>query len=439
VDDANQKDPLQAMKFINHARVYGIEVHRATAPFTAATVVTQGGGARIPAFPAGTYVLRTQQPLRSLLNNMLWNGEDVKAQYGVGSMYDISAWSLPESWGFDCYDAAAPFSASLAKVTARVAKAGKVTGAGPVYVFDGNTNQAVKAVNVMLQRLYTVGMVSSPLMAPYSGVRTGAFVVDTTDTPGAVEHLKRVAAADGIDFVTLPAFDMGDVAVLSRPNVAVNVDAQTVWVLKELLGFVNVSNVSAAPAVTTTNTAYVTASNSTALLGSVQTWLNGSTANRSRVYIGIDRGGIQAWADGLLPGVISTTYPSNPERRDNGLVMVDYSQDSVYTAGYPESDYAFCYPPAWFEESLDEVATDVTYRAGIAGPYFAGFWNNPSTGAVGKAAMVSGIYDGPAASDHGRVVFTGFHPTYRAMEENTYVLLARAIFLSNATAPTPAP
>jgi hypothetical protein len=232
---------------------------------------------------------------------------------------------------------------------------------------------------------------------------------------------------------------MGDVAVLSRPNVAVNVDAQTVWVLKDLLGFVNVSNVSATPAVTTTNTAYVTSSNSTALLGAVQTWLNGSTANRSRVYIGIDRGGIQAWADGLLPGVISTTYPSNPERRDNGLVMVDYTQDSVYTAGYPESDYAFCYPPAWFEESLDAVATDVTYRAGIAGPYFAGFWNNPSAGAVDKAAMVSGIYDGPAASDYGRVVFTGFHPTYRAMEENTYVLLARAVFLSNATAPTPAP
>ena len=49
--------------------------------------------------------------------------------------------------------------------------------------------------------------------------------------------------------------------------------------------------------------------------------------------------------------------------------------------------------------------------------------------------MISGSYG--TGLRPGRVVFTGFHPTYRAMEENTYLLVARAILLSNAAFPAP--
>ena len=57
-----------------------------------------------------------QQALRSLANNLLWDGEDVKAQYGVSSMYDISAWSTPYIWGYTRAKIDAPFSAWLKKV-----------------------------------------------------------------------------------------------------------------------------------------------------------------------------------------------------------------------------------------------------------------------------------------------------------------------------------
>ena len=53
------------------------------------------------------------------------------------------------------------------------------------------------------------------------------------------------------------------------------------------------------------------------------------------------------------------------------------------------------------------------------------------TGSVGSGAILS--YE-PAA--HGRVIFMGFHPTYRAQMENTYLLVGRAILQSVATPPS---
>ncbi len=430
VDPAIQKDPLQAYKFVNHARLYGIEVHKATAAFSAG----------MTNHPAGTFVLRTQQPLRSLVNNLLWDGEDVSATYGVGSMYDVSAWSLPESWGFDADAVENPFTARLARVTQNVSKAGVVRGDGPVFWFAGDSNQAVKVVNEMLQRLYSVGMICEPLPAPYVyavDAPAGAFVVDTTDTPGALAYLKRVATSYGIDFTTAADLTLDMVARLNKPTVSVAVDSQTVWVLKNVLGFVNVS--VNAGALSNSTTAYMASQAQTSTtttrtgLADVQTWLNGATDAQQRVYIGVTGGSAQAWATGLLPGV---TVANDPDRNDNGLVMALYDAESIYTTGYPANDYAFCYPPYWFTEASDAISTDIVYQAGITGPFHSGFWNNTDAAAVGAGAMVSGTYDGGAATDYNRVVLMGFHPTYRAYEENTYLLAARAIFLSNATFPT---
>ena len=68
-------------------------------------------------YPAGTYVVRTAQPLRPLVNNLLWDGEDVRAQYGVSSMYDVSVWSLPYMWRFDRVKADNTFIATTKLVT----------------------------------------------------------------------------------------------------------------------------------------------------------------------------------------------------------------------------------------------------------------------------------------------------------------------------------
>ena len=48
--------------------------------------------------------------------------------------------------------------------------------------------------------------------------------------------------------------------------------------------------------------------------------------------------------------------------------------------------------------------------------------------------MISGSYG--TGSAPGRVVFTGFHPTYRGFQDNTALLVARAVLLSSATPPS---
>ena len=153
----------------------------------------------------------------------------------------------------------------------------------------------------------------------------------------------------------------------------------------------------------------------------VQTWLNGATSSRTRTYFGVTRSGVnQTMATGLLPGV---TVGNDPSSGDNGVVKVDYAQNDLLTATYPAHDYAFAYPPYWFTTIPAGVSVDATYTQGIAGPFQQGFWNNANQAAVGSAAMVSGPYG--TGSAPGRVIFTGFHPTYRGFQDNTALLVGQ--------------
>jgi hypothetical protein len=132
-------------------------------------------------YPAGTYVVKTAQPLRPLVNNLLWDGEDVGAQYGVSSMYDVSVWSLPYMWRFDRVKADTAFAASLKRVTSTQKITGTITGSGPIYSFAGDSNVAIKTVNQMLTRGFTVGTITQTLVAPNAGLALGSFVVDATE------------------------------------------------------------------------------------------------------------------------------------------------------------------------------------------------------------------------------------------------------------------
>ncbi len=250
VDPALQRDPLEAYKAVNHLLAYSCKVEVAKKPFTANGTV----------YPAGTYVVRMQQALRSLANNLLWDGEDVKAQYGVSSMYDISAWSTPYIWGYTRAKIDAPFSAWLKTVkpapamrvvgdppaadytTKVVGRTGTVSGMGPVFWWSGDNNWSVLVVNQMLRRHYPVGMVTRQIAAPNDDIPVGAFVVDTTNLPWAVKFLANRAANYGIDFTAAAGLQMAQVSTLSTPNVQVAVDANTVFVLKQQLGFDSVTS-----------------------------------------------------------------------------------------------------------------------------------------------------------------------------------------------------
>jgi len=427
VASSMQQNPAAVIKFVNQARLYGAEIEKALAPFTCNQTD----------YPAGTYVVRTAQPLRPLVNNLLWDGEDVGSKYGVSSMYDVAVWSLPYMWRFDRAVVQDPFTASLELVTAKQTLTGSVSGIGPLYTFRGDGNAEIKTVNQMLTRGFTVGMVTTPLSGANFGV--GSFIVDATE-PQVQAYLTMAAANSGIQFVTVANVTMDQTSVLntlgSRPSVRVNVDAQTLWALKAIMGFDNISS-SATPG---GNTFINSSSSITA--ATIQTWLSADsyqTTGQRRTYIGVAKGGTGQTE--LIPG-LTRGFDPDPLFGDNGFCPVTFAADDVHTAGYQASGFVFAYPATWF--TVDALANpdaevDATYQASTGGIYQSGFWNDAAntTAGVDQAAQVTYEPTGPTA--HGRVVFMGFHPTYRAWTEGSYLLVARQILLSAATPPVSVP
>jgi len=438
VDPALQKDVLQAYRGINHMIGFGCEVHKAKKAFG-------WGGVT---YPAGTYVIKTPQPLRSLVNNYMWDGEDVKAVYGVNAMYDVSVWSLPYTWGFTRHIALNKFSAKLELVSGTQAKKGVVTGAGPMYWFSGDNNWATRVVNGCISRGVPAGMVTRKIAAPYDTIPLGTFVVDAT-SKWAKNYIAWAAANYGVDFTSIDGLKMEQLSAFpstksgagntGTPKIMVNVDAQTIWALKNISGFNNnprSPNIisTAAP---TGNGTFINSSSSVTP-ATVTTWMNGDNGTVRRTYIGIGKGGTGYGATNTLETLIPTcTVAGDPDPTggDNGMCAVDIAADDLMVSGYPAKDFVFAYPPAWYSVTDPAVKVNMTYADGGkgAGAYQSGFWDSPAnmTGSVGSPAMLT--YE---PVDHGRIVFMGFQPTYRAQMENTYLLVARAILLSLATPPT---
>jgi len=230
---------------------------------------------------------------------------------------------------------------------------------------------------------------------------------------------------------------MADMSVIntgaSRPSVRINVDAQSMWALKAVMGFDNISSTA-----TPGGNVFINSSSSVTA-ATIQTWLNGDsfpTTGVRRTYIGIAKGGTGQVA--LIPG-ITRGFDPDPLYGDNGFCPVTYTADDIHSAGYPSTGYVFTYPAAWIDTTAvtdPDVEVDATYNASTAGIYQSGFWNDPANTAagVGKAAMVS--YEPEGATAHGRVVLMGFHPLYRAQPEGNYLLVARQILLAASTPPS---
>ncbi|NPV70339.1 MAG: hypothetical protein HPY55_06795 [Firmicutes bacterium] len=390
-DPANQKDPVQAARAVEHLLFNGIEVQQAKKSFVA-------GGRQ---YPAGTFVVPMNQPLRALANTMLWDGEDIS--YEVSDMYDISAWNLPELWGFDAAAVAAPFDASLVGLSKPDYPAGAVDGDGPVYVLENRTNNAVKAVNELLKRGFLVQITTAPV--PAGGEATlpaGTFVIPA-DQSGLRKELVSLANRYSIAFKGSPGPAPG-LKTLTTPKVAVLGDAAVTFVLRNL-GF-NVTTIAPSDPLGAYD---VLVASSAAPAAAVRSFVQSGKG-----YVGIGRYGLTGDLGTMLP----VTYAYG-NAYDNGVVRARYGPEGVVAAYYGLDDYAFVYRPLWFTGVGPGVAVDSWYGNGQF--FVAGFWPNREP-AAGKPAVVSGSFG------QGKVVYVGFQPAFRAHTEYTFRLLSNSIF-----------
>ena len=188
----DQGDRRRVAQMVGLLQTQGIEVSRAAAPFK----VDEG------AFPAGTYVVKLDQPYRNYAMDLLLPQEfPADTPY---EPYDDVSWALPVHYGVETkrIDDAKIKDAKLDPLPAGFDTPGKVNGLGPVFFLKDTGQEALLAVRNRLadfkveiaEKAFKTGLVEYP---------AGSWILP--DQKGLAEALKSTAAELGVDFESAAA------------------------------------------------------------------------------------------------------------------------------------------------------------------------------------------------------------------------------------------
>lgn len=220
---ADQGDPARVAAMV--ARLLGqrIEVARATAP-----VKLKEG-----TFPAGTYVVRLDQPYRNYAVDLLTPQHYPK---DAVEPYDDVSWQLPAHYHLDVVPTAdaSVRKASLAPLDGPPQVRGAVSGAGAVYLLRDTGQESLLEARYRLasfgieiaEKAFRVGGVEYP---------AGSWVI-AADTPRAQE-LEAVASELGLDFVAVAHAPAGARHAAPLPRLGVWVP----WADTDSIGWVRYS------------------------------------------------------------------------------------------------------------------------------------------------------------------------------------------------------
>jgi hypothetical protein len=212
--DTMQRDAGEAVNLVNTLRRGGVEVRRATAPFTA-------GGLR---YAAGSYIVPAAQAWRAYVVDLMepqehphteqYPGGPPQAPYG-----GLSGWTLPIQMGVRADRIEQPFTAQAAPVGEAPPPEAGVTGAARYgYLLTPRRNDATTALNRLLASGEQVSSAGAGFAAAGRQWEAGTFVV----AAGArtAERVAGVARDLGLDFVAIDAAPAVPLTPLRRARVA---------------------------------------------------------------------------------------------------------------------------------------------------------------------------------------------------------------------------
>jgi hypothetical protein len=192
----DQGDRRRVAEMIGLLLAQGIEVGRATSAFK----VAEGE------FAEGTYVVRLDQPYRNYAVDLLT--PQAYPSDAVYEPYDDVSWSLPVHFGLEAkriddakvMDKAAvpliPLAAGFAPA------AGKVSGAGPVYLLRDTGQEGLLALRARLAA-FRVEIAEKAFKSGDKEYPAGSWILG--DQKGLADALKRAAAELAVDFDSAPA------------------------------------------------------------------------------------------------------------------------------------------------------------------------------------------------------------------------------------------
>jgi hypothetical protein len=403
----DEKDPTVTEKAVNHLLDNDIAVEKANKAFTAEGVTYQ----------AGTFIVPMDQAKAGLANTMLWNGEDITND--TPAMYDISAWSLPELWGFEAVEVRSELNAKTSPVKSADFH-GSLNGKGP-YMIENSSVEAVELVNDLLQVGSAVYkgedgnfyLESIPAKSK-SLVKESGLKVETAAIPAEKEKLTTIEVAilkdGGINKAQTHA---GTKLALERLGFSVtevtpkevaekgilNFDAFIYSGTEMMLQYEKVREANK-PFVVGTKEAY------DKFAENVQDFIDGGGK-----FIAVGAGGAKASSMMGLTDVKVNTGGSD----SNGIVEVAYGEDEL-SKGYKENDLGFVYKPVWFTDLGDAKAV-ASFKSGDF--FVAGHWKDNEL-AAGQAVIVE-------ETDED-VTLIGLEAGFRDHTDYLFRLLSNALY-----------
>ena len=239
---ANQAELLRVLQ------AQGCEVHRATAPFTVMVKAAKGGEKKdatpaaspvsspLPAaspspkasptpapktearkFPAGSYIVRMDQPYSriadALLDNQYWAPNDPQED-----VYDDTGWTMGELGNVQVVrvtDVKA-LSAQMERVTSDVQSPGKINGAGSIYLVNHNADNTLATLRYRLKDV-SMEAAEEPFDAAGHKFNRGSLIIRKAPTA----ELQQAAAESGVQVYAVTEVPSVKTHPIGTPRVAV--------------------------------------------------------------------------------------------------------------------------------------------------------------------------------------------------------------------------
>ncbi len=198
---AGQGDPLRVAQMVEVLQKQHIEVSRATAPFT----IKEG------TFPAGTYVVRADQPYRNYAVDLLMPQHYPKSG---GEPYDDVSWELPANYHLKAIASADPKiqKIPLTPLTSAPRLSGDVKGNGPVYLLKDTGQESFLEARFQLAK-FKVDIAEKPFTENGVDYPQGSWIIPSQR--GVARALKTLADNLDLDFASVAS--MPDVAHHASP------------------------------------------------------------------------------------------------------------------------------------------------------------------------------------------------------------------------------
>lgn len=410
-----QKNPQETVKLINHLIKSGIEVEAASQDFSA-------NGKK---YSKGTYIVPMNQPLAGLANSLLWEGQDISVDPGL-DMYDISAWNLPELWGFTRDIAKNSINVKTSSINKAVLKPGKIANSNSKYfVLQCDTNDSIKVVNELLSKGFSVKQTQGTV----EGMSPGTFIIEsgenlsnimveltkkygidfsgTSTLPSGVKELKKVKVA------ALTTFNGNKLTATTSGTSKMYYIGPIAFVLKDLgfdvdvlwPGDVNEKGLKGYDVVVGTETL-----SSKSFTEEGWKKLN-NFFNEGGKYVGYGTGGA-ASSNNL--NLLKLSYAKG---NGNGIVNVNYNGDSTITGSYSQKGTAFIYSPLYFKNFDSDTKVLANYDKDNL--FMAGFW---------PPSEREGFNGSPAIVKNDKAVLFGIDPVFRAHIKDSFRMFSNAIY-----------